>query len=41
MTERTGEFRMNNIGIMKNYKLHRYRNAFHNLNSKSNSFLIR
>jgi hypothetical protein len=27
MTERTGEFRMSNIGIMKNYKLHRYPNA--------------
>ena len=27
MTERTGEFRMSKIEIMKNYKLHRYRNA--------------
>jgi hypothetical protein len=27
MAERPGEFRMSNIGIMKNYKLHRYPNA--------------
>jgi hypothetical protein len=27
MTERPGEFRMSNNGIMKNYKLHRYPNA--------------
>jgi hypothetical protein len=27
MTERTGEFRISNNGIMKNYKLHRYQNA--------------
>jgi hypothetical protein len=27
MTERPGEFRMSNIGIMKNYKSHRYPNA--------------
>jgi hypothetical protein len=27
MTERPGEFRMSNTGIMKNYKLHRYPNA--------------
>jgi len=27
MTERTGEFRMSKIEIMKNYKLHRYPNA--------------
>ena len=27
MTERPGEFGMSNIGIIKNYKLHRYPNA--------------